>query len=288
MLEADYAAATHDATDAAPFSFQAGQQVLAVPMLSISKVMRSRRSCGVLNSIAAGRMDMPVRKSGKTPGKLILESLIAEMREHRPGLAERDKAFLERIAADPQASKVFEWFDGRGYPCTPILLVCLEAYELCRTFDATLKKSQRLLGKRNKKQNELERLRASLKQLTKFVEQELANVPDAWLPARTNSTPAQVAFMRTGLTLIDDEVRFLTRIAEESPGRIGATRKSRGQAATKAAIGWLTEGVKRVTGAANEEIIAELSEVVLETEVTVDQVHEAGRVRKREWRKPLG
>ncbi len=231
---------------------------------------------------------MPVRKSGKTPGKLILERLIAEMREHRSVLAERDKAFLDRIVADLQAGQVFEWFDGRGYACMPILLACLEAHELRRTFAATLKRSQRLLSKRNKKQNELERLRASVKQLAKFVEQEVANAPSGWLPARTNTTPAQVTVMRTGLTMINDEVRFLARIAEESPGRIGATRKSKGQAATKAAIGWLAEGVKRVTGAANEEVVAELVDVVLGIESTVDQVHEARRVRKREWRKPLG
>ena len=89
------------------------------------------------------------------------------------------------------------------------------------------------------------------------------------------------------------------RVAKEDQMRFGATRKNglaKGKpiasdlaetiAPQNAAIGWLAEGVRRVTGKAHLRIVADLAEVILRTSLTLDRVRAAARTRDREWRRP--
>jgi hypothetical protein len=51
-----------------------------------------------------------------------------------------------------------------------------------------------------------------------------------------------------------------------------------------AAIGCTAEGIKRITKRANARLSADLAELVLGCEVSVDRVNNAMETRKRNWR----
>jgi hypothetical protein len=83
-------------------------------------------------------------------------------------------------------------------------------------------------------------------------------------------------------------IRDRRRIAKETALRTGATRKTSGDAADTAAVGWLAEGVRRACGKPHHVPAAALAGIVLGFEVSVDQLREAERTRREhEWRQRI-
>jgi hypothetical protein len=94
--------------------------------------------------------------------------------------------------------------------------------------------------------------------------------------------------MNHGLNLLTDRIEAEWRIAREDSLRFGATRKSNiSKASQYAAIGWLAEGVHRITGRPHYREVCELAEVILGLAVSIDNARWCARQRKREWRLSL-
>jgi hypothetical protein len=91
--------------------------------------------------------------------------------------------------------------------------------------------------------------------------------------------------MKRGLYLIAGYASAERRIATETQGRLGATRKVHfKRAAENAAIGWLAAEVRRLTGRPHHIAVAQLAGIIVKAEISEDRVVNALRVRKREWR----
>jgi hypothetical protein len=114
---------------------------------------------------------------------------------------------------------------------------------------------------------------------------EARTPPVNHLTAYTPPGPERSELESKALNSINDRLAVRTRIAKETILRLGTTRKSHGKkAAETAAIGWIAEGVKRITKRTNARLSADLAELVLGHEVSLDQVDNAAETRKREWR----
>ena len=78
------------------------------------------------------------------------------------------------------------------------------------------------------------------------------------------------------------------RIAQETPGRVGATRKRTGkhlQAGQRAAIYWIADGVRRLAKRPHYDAVGMLAEVVLELPTSIDATQVRAVCRGRnEWR----
>jgi hypothetical protein len=148
----------------------------------------------------------------------------------------------------------------------------------------------------------LGRLRKEVASLRKYV-RELAEqppVPDRLSPvsdrlsAKILEPPDNVARMKGGLALTANRVETDWRVANETMLRLGAVRTkgsttaaARETARENAVIGWLAEGVLRVSKRAHAPIVAKLTNVILRTDtVTEDRVRHAVRARSRDWRQP--
>ncbi len=227
-----------------------------------------------------------VKESAKSEAKEpILSTLVAELRQERPDLSLSDIALLERLLDNREAIAIFERMDTEGYACWRILRVCLQANELLHSFKQIIDNLKRVLGD-SKRLGELETLDRAIQQLSKFVEAEVSVQPASWLLTRIETPPEAVARMKGGLTLISDAIRVSATVARETRSRLGATRNTNGKAAERAAVGWLAEGVRGITGKANEALAVELATLIVGPDVTIDQVHGAAQTRDREWRQP--
>lgn len=165
-----------------------------------------------------------------------------------------------------------------------ILITLIEAEQLARTFQKRITDRKLLLEK-------LDQVLESVTRLKAFVDEIAAEQTDFTSSDRLSAKikePANVNTMRQGLSLINDRVLAGQRVAKEDHGRLGVTRKSNmKQASQNAAIGWLAEGVRRITGRPHHLIVADLAQIVLNTEVSLDRVKQTLRVRSREWRQPI-
>jgi hypothetical protein len=106
------------------------------------------------------------------------------------------------------------------------------------------------------------------------------------LTAYTMPDANRIALEREALQSMKDRLDVQSRTAKETILRVGATRKSRGKrAAETAAIGWIAEGVKRITKKTNARLSADLAELILGCDVSLDRIDNAADTRKREWRR---
>jgi hypothetical protein len=157
------------------------------------------------------------------------------------------------------------------------LLLCIEANLVLRTFEERVKeapaKAHRLA--------EYDRSVMALRTFLKECEKPLSDRLEAGLPADPNETRSEFA----APTSIHDRIRIGKRIATETLKRFGATRKRRSKrAAETGTIVWIAGGVRRITERRNASLCADLAELILKHEVTLDQVSNAVETSKREWR----
>jgi hypothetical protein len=218
-------------------------------------------------------------------------------------LANRESEFSEsaqkllvRLANNPTSTKAFISLrlSSRSNE-EAILATCIAADDLARSFSKRIRDAE-------KKVIRMERLGKAVATLREFVTEEAEgkNLPaiDDVLSVRiADDPPGSNKAMLAGLYWANDRIRTIQRVAKEDLLRFGATRKKglakdsnnhvKTSAAQNAAIVWLAQGVRRVTGKAHLKEVTDLAEVILRTSLTEERVRSASRNReKRDWRHP--
>jgi hypothetical protein len=133
------------------------------------------------------------------------------------------------------------------------------------------------------------KLAKAVADLRKFVDEVTASPADR-ISARIPVTAEEKRAYLQALYEIGRLIEFRVRIAQETPRRIGATRKSSSKEAEEnAAIGWLAASIKRITGRAWTSQSRLLAGILLGIpEVSEDRLRGALRnFTDREWRQSL-
>jgi hypothetical protein len=214
----------------------------------------------------------------------------------RVGFSESAQKLLLRLANDPTSTRAFANLKLGSRPNEEaVLTTCIAADDLARSF------SKRIRGA-EKQVIRMERLAHAVSSLKVFVEEQaskeqLPAIDDKLSVNIKDDPPGSNKKMQAGLFWMSDRIRTIQRVAKEDILRFGATRKkglAKGSnklaeitAAQNAAIGWLAEGIRRVTGKAHIKEVTDLAEAILHTPLTEERVRGVSRNRgKRDWRHP--
>jgi hypothetical protein len=203
----------------------------------------------------------------------------------RARLYEQTLKFLKRLG--PEGIKYFEQLkpsdhgkaeDGQA----AIIRACIDAKNLARTFPKRLKK----LEERLEHLKPLGDAATMLRRLLNEISREKKH-PDVLL-VRGPETDEDIKAMGLGLALFARRIFFERDLVGRNLSRLKVTRKSKTPSKTLsagqiAAMKWFVEEVKRVTGKVHEEETRRLLKVILEAEVSPEQVRGARRA-KGHWR----
>jgi hypothetical protein len=206
------------------------------------------------------------------------QELVAEFQEAADqNLDEDEKALIQRIAQSTEAPSIFAKVKD-DQTAKRLLSLCVEGYYLAKNFHRLIAEARRVLAAGQK----YERAIADVEKLLKETQSSTLNR----LAAYTLPDSNRIALEYEAMTSIKDRLAVQLRTANETILRLGATRKGREKrAADIAAIGWLAEGVRRITKSTNSRLSADLAELVLGCDVSLDRVDNAAETRKREWRR---
>jgi hypothetical protein len=148
-----------------------------------------------------------------------------------------------------------------------ILMACIEAERLTRTFPTQIKKAKETLVRING-------LREASAALRRFINE---NKRKNWAVLCGNG-----AAIERGLDLLDNGIGTEKCVAEEAFAQFGATRKKKiGNAPRNAAIWALSEAVKLHTGKPHYREVATLASVICKTTIDENIVKHAARKRKQ-------
>jgi len=214
------------------------------------------------------------------------------------------RGLLARLANSSNAAKAFERLKLNRREEAEVLEACIEAEELVRTFAHRLKRAKKRLV-------DIERIENAYGELRKFVAHVIEQ--NSWPYAGMFSPVMEDnrATMVRGLDLIADRIEMERSIAKESFARFGATRKSHiKEAAENAAIWWLAEQIHGVFLSRNSPSalhlgnsrskekpkansrpamrvhrleIADLAQVILGPDVSVERVRHAVFMREKRY-----
>jgi hypothetical protein len=255
--------------------------------------MQGNHWCGCLKT-AASRHEVDLMVNARTRLKDAIRAYLANEEDH---LDEFAREVLVRLASDPDAGNAFACLmlkDQRDERL--ILKTCVDADVLARSFSKRIQIVEETLVRMVELSEAVATLRTFVKELTPKRDEPPSNDP---LSSKITDPPGALEAMQYGLSLISKRIDASRYAAEEDKLRFGATRNNglaepRSVAADPAetarqnsAIGWLAEGVRRITGKANLKPVTDLAQVILGiTILTEDRVRSATRIRKREWRRP--
>ena len=232
----------------------------------------------------AARDKAPMTAKAGANSNCLKDALAAFRAAAGDDLGPKAAAVLDRLAGDDRAAGAFAELDLNEADAAGILTACIQAEELRRTFKHHTDPRTTMLGKGGK-DGRLDQLSKAVAQLRRFVG-ELDRPPGDRLSASLRYDPSVITEMKRGLYYIDDAINARRTIAKETTRRLGATRKNvdAGKAGETAAIGWLAKGVRRCCGSPFDRAAADLAEVILGCEVTIDRIRQAYRTRRRDWR----
>jgi hypothetical protein len=208
------------------------------------------------------------------------------LKEFEPRLGNLDPhaiAVIKRLEGEQRAADAFKIFNIGPKKGARIIQACMEADELARTFDARMRLERRMLG-RDGKPGRADKLEKEIADLKAFFG-EVNRPRSDYLSAGITYSDEDVSAVKRGLYLLSNAISARRQVAEETLLRLGATRKNRGQAGKTAAIGWIAEAVRHRCGRPHLRATAELAEVVLRCEVSLDRLRGAEQTRRREWRR---
>jgi hypothetical protein len=210
--------------------------------------------------------------------KMRFRALIAEFQTAAAdNLDEDERLLVQRIAGSVNAPAIFAKVKC-DIAVRRLLSLCVEVHFLAAHFNQLIANAQNALDRESSDR----RATSDIEQLLRDTQAPALNRMTAYEPPDRDKIELENAALRS----IKDRLALRTRIARETILRLGATRKSRGRkAAETAAIGWMAEGVKRITKATNARLAADLAELVLGCDVSLDRVDNAADTRKREWRR---
>jgi hypothetical protein len=193
-------------------------------------------------------------------------------------LDEDEKLLMHRIAESPDAPDAFAEIKDSA-TIKRLLWLCVEVRFLAAHFNEFIGNAESALEKAARDERAIAHVEELLKETQAPAVKRLA--------AYTLPDRPRIKLEREALVSIKDRLAIRTRIAKETIFRFGATRKRHGpKAAEIAAIGWMAEGVQRITKQPNYNLVADLAELVLGCEVTMDRVKSAVGTRQGDWRVP--
>ncbi len=210
------------------------------------------------------------------------ESLRAAINSIRANLCLDEHALLmlARLEKDEHGlvSEAFAEFEGDDASRQVIIYDCIQAEILSRT-------SQARFASEKDKSEKIAHALSSIENVMLLVAELEAEKPDS-LDGRITFDAKSWSAVKGELQFLQDKLQARKRIADETPGRLGATRKikNRGKAATTVAIGWLAEGIRGASGRPHLVAAAQLASVVLDREISPEQMREAEKTRRRDWR----
>jgi hypothetical protein len=229
---------------------------------------------------------------------LLKDAIHAYLADEEDHLDEFAREVLVRLASDPDAGKAFACLMLKDKSDERLILkTCVDANLLARSFSNRIQIVDETLVRMVELSKAVATLRAFVKDLAPKRDEPPGSDP---LSSKITDPPGALEAMHYGLSLISSRIDASRRTAKEDELRLGATRKNglaeaRSVAADSAetarrnsAIGWLAEGVHRITGKANLKPVTDLAQVILGITLTEDRVRSATRIRirKREWRRP--
>ena len=227
-----------------------------------------------------------VISSRRVPASKLAGAIEAYRAEQQEKLDQWALKLLARLERSFDAAKAFERLKVVDRSNVAFFLTtCVEAHDLARTFPQRIIKAKKTSAR-------MLSLFTSVVELSMYVAElieEQENPPPFDLLSREIRTPpANISAMWHGLGLIAVHIGAKGTGANEEVLRLGATRKNQvKQAGENAAIGWLAEGVRRITGQAQFSAVHDLAEVVVDIEIDdLERVRRCARVRKSEWQKP--
>jgi hypothetical protein len=219
------------------------------------------------------------------------EAIKLHLTQHNEELDDQAHKLLRRLASSVKAAKAFERLklkndDGKA----AIIRACIEAENFARAFPAQeVKKTKKMLTKKELKRRR-KQLRTAVATLRGFLNEiisEQQKPPDPlWIRPKA---PEDIAAMGLGLAVFERWIEYVEKhVAELNLFRLRVSRKSEDphktlSAGQFAAIGQLADEVKRVTGRAHYEEIADLAGVILGAEVFTDQVRYVARRARGHW-----
>lgn len=203
------------------------------------------------------------------------QKLITEFREMED-LDTDETRLTQRLVDNIEAAKRFAMVEDDS-DIKRLLLVCVEADCLARTFRHRVEEARNTPRKSERYDRAISDIERLLKETQRPIRDRLAAyvLPDN----------DRIHMELQALASIQDRVRTQRFIAAQTLLRLGATRKCRSKiAAETAAIGWIADGVKRITKKTNARLCADLAELVLGCDVSLDRVHNAAETHERDWR----
>jgi hypothetical protein len=228
--------------------------------------------------ITSDNLPSQAPKAPKPTSKTAFAAIVATFRERLPDLDTQGQAVLDRLLADDRAGDAFAAIAPDYENARWLIFDGIKADALARTF------GERIACEREMVQR-LDRLDVAVSDLDKFWK-EVSTPPDDPFAAWQTVSDEDAATVRRALYALSCAIAGRRRIASETPLRLGATRKTKAAAAQIAAIGWLADGVQRITQQPHTGHVAILAEIALGIgEVSEERVRKALRTRRnREWR----
>ena len=222
--------------------------------------------------------------SSRRAGTVRLRTAVDAYRiEQKDKLDKPALKLLDRLAGSPNAAKAFEGLKLKDQQTAArILKVCIEAEETARTFPSRLTEAKYVLAR-------LKRLDKAAAELRVFVTEKTIPLPSGTLLLSSlfffpggNNVVEQVT---VGLDSFAQVIEFIRRFHNETPERLGATRKTKLEGAPiDAGIWWLAHRVNATLGKPHREEVAKLAKVTLGTDVDIDRVDRIVRVRRKRRR----
>jgi len=192
--------------------------------------------------------------------------------QHNEELDEHADKLLKRLANSVEAAEAFERLKPKDDSEAAIIRACIEAENLARTFPGRVKKLEEMLERRER----LGKAAAMLRGLLDEISWEQRHPDPLWV--RGPETAEDIKAMGLGLALFDRRIFFEKDVVERNVSWLRVTRKSKTlRAGPTAAIGRLSEKVRRVTGKAHYGEIADLAGVIFKVDVSLDQVRATQR-----------
>ena len=187
---------------------------------------------------------------------------------------------LERVATSNNALRILGDMDLTDSQHSRLVSSFIGAVQIKGEFSAILREGAETL-------KETPGLLKSVSDLQGFLQKLSAQMPGG-IRATISFVSEENLRLRRALAEIEKLIELHERTARETPGRIGATRKSKGKVAREnAAMGWLAAGIKHITKRPWLRETCVLAETLLEIpEISEERLRRALRNRDKEWRLP--
>ena len=202
------------------------------------------------------------------------------------GLSGPARELLDRLYDSDEAAKAFERLElKQPQQEAEVLEICLEADELTRTFPQWQSSAEALIDRAKTAEK-------TIAQIHKFIDgvEPKVPLPSDLLTLSIFDPPADIAKVRGALELVADWIDWRRGIAEFSLAQCGITRKARTpEAIENTAIWWLGSRIQGVRGKReNWSDLADLAQVVLQSEISVDRLTNLVRNRRDLYAKAVG